>query len=188
MPPSLTWRVDKCTNVYNSLLDHTKTPWERTAIFPQNSGRVTFALNMTSATMFLVTLTSISRKNMEVGNTSKVHTRICRKRWWINIARCTISSNGKSNMGFLTAYLHLKLAHSIRQCQGHAHFDNEYLGNSSRDFTNYQWTNQSYMGFRLTYLHFIWNNSQGQSQDYAHFDNEYLENGNRYGKNYFISK
>ena len=138
------------------MLDHTKTPWEITAIFLKpNYRRITFALNMASAAMFLMTpyfyfatkygsrqYFESSYMNMSRTMTDKYGTMYY------------FSSNVNSYVDFITAYLHLILACSIFQDQGHAHFDNEYLGNSSREITNYQWTNQSYMGFRLTYLHF----------------------------------
>ena len=37
--------------------------------------------------------------------------------------------NGKLHMGFHMTCSHLALAHSIGECQGHAHLDIEYLVN-----------------------------------------------------------
>ena len=35
-------------------------------------------------------------------------------------------------MSFRLAYFHLAMTNYKRQCQGHTHFDNEYLGNDER--------------------------------------------------------
>ena len=43
-----------------------------------------------------------------------------------------LKSNNNSCMGFRLAYLYLTLEHSKGQDQGHAQFDNKYLGNSDR--------------------------------------------------------
>ena len=41
-------------------------------------------------------------------------------------------SSRNSSMSFRLAYLHWILTHSIRQVQGHAHFDCRYVGNGER--------------------------------------------------------
>ena len=40
-------------------------------------------------------------------------------------------------MSFRLAYLHLTLTYSKGKDQGHAHFDNEYLGNKDRAGKHY---------------------------------------------------
>ena len=47
--------------------------------------------------------------------------------------------NSKSCMGFRLAYLYLTLDHHKGQGQGHANFDNRYLGNGDRYGKNYYW-------------------------------------------------
>ena len=44
----------------------------------------------------------------------------------------TLTTHWKSHVAFQLAYLHLILAHFKGQCQGHAHFEWEYLGNGNR--------------------------------------------------------
>ena len=40
-----------------------------------------------------------------------------------------LTINGKSYMGFRLVFIHMSLAHSKGQVQGHAYFNSEYLGN-----------------------------------------------------------
>ena len=65
-------------------------------------------------------------------------------------------------------YLHLSLAHSKGQSQGHALLDNKHLGNGDRCGTII--FSMSCVCFRLTYLYLT--NSNGQC--YTHFDSEDL--------------
>ena len=61
--------------------------------------------------------------------------------------------NEKSYMDFRMVYLHLTLAHSKVQRQGHGHFDNELLGNGDRVKLLLPSNSKSSMGFHLAYLH-----------------------------------
>ena len=47
-------------------------------------------------------------------------------------ASIAIAKHSKSHVVFRLAYLHLTLANSKDQCQGHAHFDCEYPANDDR--------------------------------------------------------
>ena len=75
------------------------------------------------------------------------------------------------------AYLHLTLAHSKGEGQGHAHLDNEYLGNCDiGSELLVPSNNKSCKGFRCAYLNLNLAHSkdQGQGQGHAHFDSEYF--------------
>ena len=87
-------------------------------------------------------------------------------------------SSSKSCISFRLTYLHLTLAHSKAQGQGHPHFDCEYL---------YQWwqiwqtlllssNSMSCLGFRFAYLHFTLDHSKGQGEGRAHFYCKHLVN------------
>ena len=65
-------------------------------------------------------------------------------------------------------YLHLPLAHSNGQGQGHALLDSKHLGNGDR--CSKIIFSMSCVCFRLTYLYLT--NSNGQF--YTHLDSEYL--------------
>ena len=82
-------------------------------------------------------------------------------------------------MTFRLTYLHLTLAHSKGQSQGHAHLDGEYLANDARldEDCNFEHLGMQHVDFRLVYLHFILVHSKWYCQGHAHFDGKYLANG-----------
>ena len=62
----------------------------------------------------------------------------------------------ESPIRFPMVYLHLTLARSKGQSQGHAHFDCEYLVNGDRqgEYLLLPTRMKSPIGFRMVYLHF----------------------------------
>ena len=83
-------------------------------------------------------------------------------------------------MSFLLAYLHLTFDRSKEQGQGHAHFDNKYLGNGDRYGKNYVNIKYKVMYVpQIGILTFDLDSFEDQGQGQTHFYCEYLENSNR---------
>ena len=68
------------------------------------------------------------------------------------------------------ACLHLTVALSKGQGQGHAHFECEYITNGKRYSIAIDIKMKLHKGFRSAYADLILSHSRGQSQGHVHFD------------------
>ena len=96
----------------------------------------------------------------------------------INNKLAVIHRHSTGNM----VYLHLTLIHSKRQGQGHAHFDNEYLGHGDKLGKITILIKQQVM-YGVSIGVFTLANSKGQGLGHAYFDSEQRCNGDILGKN-----
>ena len=125
----------KCI-VCSSKEGHTETVWDRTGIWHRIVDVCIWHPRSKRQRCFSWSSPPMSRSDNDVGNISKVQMRLYQKQWqtWYKLI---LTMNGKLFLGFRMAYLHLTLAHSKAEGQGHADFDNEYLGNDDREDKNY---------------------------------------------------
>ena len=72
-------------------------------------------------------------------------------------------------IGFPLAYLHLTMANSTGQGQGHVFFNCEYLVDDDRVDNSIPSNRKLHVGFRLAYFNLTLAHSEEQCRDHAHF-------------------